>query len=219
VVPTEGAAGLSEDGGILILLLDQVPIEPPSDLLDEVLSGVTIRARHVPGSLAIPESVVHGLAKGNRPGHDAVIVLLCRRVGVKFELGSVLHGADHGLNETKGVEGGLLPAEVGVPKVGDGTMGGFVLLNHGSVVPLSDEVGGDETWGTVNLGDLIGQHVTVVIVGGHTEVSTGPSNDLHGGSVGNEMLKFPAGVVEKALGSKRLLVVLVKHLRRAKRVR
>ena len=63
------------------------------------------------------------------------------------------------------IEGGLLSAQVRVPHVGDGAMAGLELLDHRAVLALADQVGRDEAGRAVHLGDLVGQHVAVVVVG------------------------------------------------------
>jgi hypothetical protein len=72
------------------------------------------------------------------------------------------------------VERRLLAAQVRLPHVSHSAVGCFVLLNHDAVVALANEVGGDETRGAVHLGDLVREHVTVVVVSSHAEASTGP---------------------------------------------
>jgi hypothetical protein len=61
-----------------------------------------------------------------------------------LQVGSVLHGANHGFDEAEGVERGLFAGQVVLPEVTDCSVRGFKLLDEAAVVVLADEVASDE---------------------------------------------------------------------------
>ena len=68
----------------------------------------------------------------------------------------------------------------------------------------------------MDLGQLIRQHVTVVVVRAHAEAALAPLHQFHGRNVGEEVLQFAAAVggadtSEETFGSKILLVMFVEH--------
>jgi len=63
----------------------------------------------------------------------------------------------------------------------------------------------------VHLGNLVGKHVPVVVVGRHPKATLGPANDLHGGGVADEVLQVAAAVLEQASCFVLGFVVLVEH--------
>mmetsp|Transcript_18299 Transcript_18299/g.50451 ORF Transcript_18299/g.50451 Transcript_18299/m.50451 type:complete len:316 (-) Transcript_18299:55-1002(-) len=89
-------------------------------------------------------------------------------------------------------------------------MGRLKLLDKRAVVVLADEVRCNETGRPVDLGNFVGEHVAIVVVGRHTEATASPSDNLHRCSVRNQMWQITTALVKKP-GRKELnLVMLVK---------
>mmetsp|Transcript_49263 Transcript_49263/g.145456 ORF Transcript_49263/g.145456 Transcript_49263/m.145456 type:complete len:588 (-) Transcript_49263:34-1797(-) len=174
-------------------------------VVHELLRGEAGGAGEVASALAVAERLVHRLAAVH---HVLVDDCLVRRI----EEGSVLHGAQQGDHHAQRVHGGLLAAQVRVPEVGDGAVGGLELLDERAVRALADEVGGDEAGAAVHLRDLVREHVAVVIVARHAEAASGPADDLHRGGVTDQVLQLAAGLVEQAGLQVILLVVGVEDL-------
>jgi hypothetical protein len=141
----------------------------------------------------------------------------------------VLHGPHHSFDETQRIERCFPSGQMIVPQIRHGPVGGFEFFNETTIGTAPDEITGNETGRTVDLGNLIGYcgvptttttknmkkekmsilptccvrdrssssntkyallltHIAIVIVGRHTETTIGPTNQLHGRGVGNQML-------------------------------
>mmetsp|Transcript_41502 Transcript_41502/g.106155 ORF Transcript_41502/g.106155 Transcript_41502/m.106155 type:complete len:442 (-) Transcript_41502:452-1777(-) len=200
-------AGLLGVGGVRGAL--HLPCLPAVQALrhrvDELLGGEALRAAEVFGAAAGGHQVVADLA------HDAG-ELHKLAVGTAREALGVLHGANHGLHHAQRVQAGLLAAQVSLPHVRDGAVAGLKLLDHGAVLCLADEVAGDEAGRAVHLGNLVSEHVAIVVVGRHPEAAVRPTDDLHCRGVADEMLQGAAAALQQAGSLKLGLVVAVKDL-------
>jgi len=88
----------------------------------------------------------------------------------------------------------------------------FKFLDHRSVLVLAGQVGRNESRGSVNLRNLVRQHVPVVVVSAHPKVSARPPNDLHRRSIADQVLQLSARQIQQAGTLERLLVVFVEHV-------
>mmetsp|Transcript_43790 Transcript_43790/g.105636 ORF Transcript_43790/g.105636 Transcript_43790/m.105636 type:complete len:338 (-) Transcript_43790:155-1168(-) len=96
-----------------------------------------------------------------------------------------------------------------MPQIRNGSVGSLKFLNQATVLTSSNKVGCDESRGTVNLRNLICKHITIVVVCRHSESTVGPANQLHRGSIGDEMLKISSRTFQKTSLLKIGLVVFV----------
>mmetsp|Transcript_16824 Transcript_16824/g.38749 ORF Transcript_16824/g.38749 Transcript_16824/m.38749 type:complete len:261 (-) Transcript_16824:2482-3264(-) len=123
----------------------------------------------------------------------------------------MLHGTDQGFHQSKGIQRSLPTVQMSLPKIAHGPMGRLKLLDQPTVVCFPHQVGCDESRRTMDLSDLIREHVPVVIMCGHPKATVGPSNQLHGGRIGNQMSEFSAASFQKSFLQKVFLVIFFKH--------
>mmetsp|Transcript_57730 Transcript_57730/g.187533 ORF Transcript_57730/g.187533 Transcript_57730/m.187533 type:complete len:539 (+) Transcript_57730:235-1851(+) len=169
---------------------------------DELLRGLAAGPREVPGAAALAERGVHRLPAVARPPEDVGLV-----AGIQDR--GMLHGAQEGDDHAQGVHRRLLAPLVRVPQVRDGPVGGLELFDEAARFALADQVRCDEAGAAVDLSNLIGQHVSVVVVAGHAEAAASPTDDLHGGGVADQVHEVAAGALQKAGGQVFFLVVFV----------
>mmetsp|Transcript_25493 Transcript_25493/g.69014 ORF Transcript_25493/g.69014 Transcript_25493/m.69014 type:complete len:502 (-) Transcript_25493:32-1537(-) len=208
IVAPELATGAHGSGAALLRLLGahlEVAVEAPGHLLDELLCGEAVGPAQVARALPVDHGAMHGLA-------EEVGVVVDKGLVGGIQVRSVAHGPDEGLGHAQGVEARLLPAEVRVPQICHSAVGCLKLLDGRAVVALADEVGGDEARGAVDLRHLIREHVAIVVVRGHAEAAVRPSDDLHGGRIGDEVGELVACAVEEPRLDKVGLVVLVEDV-------
>mmetsp|Transcript_148350 Transcript_148350/g.413270 ORF Transcript_148350/g.413270 Transcript_148350/m.413270 type:complete len:262 (+) Transcript_148350:580-1365(+) len=124
----------------------------------------------------------------------------------------MLHCSEQGHNHPKRIHGRFFASEVRMPEVGDRAMGGLKLFDECAVFPLASKVGGDETGAAVDLGDLICEHVSIVVVAGHAEATICPTDDLHGRRIADEVLELTASSVQEASRKELLFVVVFEYL-------
>mmetsp|Transcript_61769 Transcript_61769/g.156999 ORF Transcript_61769/g.156999 Transcript_61769/m.156999 type:complete len:538 (+) Transcript_61769:401-2014(+) len=169
---------------------------------DELLRGLAAGPREVPGAAALAECGVHRLPAVARPPEDVGLV-----AGIQDR--GMLHGAQEGDDHAQGVHRRLLAPLVRVPQVRDGPVGGLELLDEAARFALADQVRGDEAGAAVDLSNLIGQHVSVVVVASHAEAAASPTDDLHGGRIADEVHEVAASGLQKVGGQVLFLVVFV----------
>mmetsp|Transcript_10 Transcript_10/g.24 ORF Transcript_10/g.24 Transcript_10/m.24 type:complete len:265 (+) Transcript_10:93-887(+) len=175
------------------ILHGQVSLQPPGHLCYEIFCCKTTGSGHVASTLPITECVVHSFTEclgeiRNLQLRSKLIFVIRIVFGVKH--GCVLHGTNHCLDKTQRIQRCFLSGQMIVPQVRDGSMGGLEFLDKTSVVIYSNQVRSDKSWRTVHLGNLIGQHISIVVMGGHSESSIGPTNQLHGGCIRDKMDEF-----------------------------
>mmetsp|Transcript_74998 Transcript_74998/g.242572 ORF Transcript_74998/g.242572 Transcript_74998/m.242572 type:complete len:526 (-) Transcript_74998:42-1619(-) len=175
------------------------------DRLDKLLGREARGPREVAGALARAEGRVHRLLAVARPPED---VSLVRRVQHR----RMLHGAEESDNHAERVHRGVLAAQVGVPQVRDRPVGGLEFLDQASVGALADQIRGDEAGAAVHLRDLVREHVAIVVVASHAKAAAGPTDDLHGGSVADQVLQVTTCFLQQAARQVLFLVVLVEDL-------
>ena len=64
----------------------------------------------------------------------------------------------------------------------------------------------------MNLCNLIGKHITIVVVSRHTESSIGPTDQLHRGSIRDKMLQISSRPIKQTLLQEFILVTFIKDL-------
>mmetsp|Transcript_24881 Transcript_24881/g.59069 ORF Transcript_24881/g.59069 Transcript_24881/m.59069 type:complete len:200 (-) Transcript_24881:783-1382(-) len=124
----------------------------------------------------------------------------------------MLHSTDHGLDKTEGVERCFLPSQMIMPKIGDGSVRRFEFLDEVSICTPSDQVRCDETRRTMNLCNLICQHVSVVVMSRHPKPTIRPPDKLHGSSIRDQVLQFTATTFQKSSSKEEILVFFVEDL-------
>mmetsp|Transcript_99045 Transcript_99045/g.258750 ORF Transcript_99045/g.258750 Transcript_99045/m.258750 type:complete len:527 (-) Transcript_99045:40-1620(-) len=172
------------------------------DRLDKLLGREARGPREVAGAPARAEGRVHRLLAVACPPEDVSLVR-----GVQHR--RVLHGAEESDNHAERVHRGVLAAQVGMPQVRDRPVGGLELLDEAARFALADQVRGDEAGAAVDLSNLIGQHVSVVVVASHAEAAASPTDDLHGGRIADEVHEVAASGLQKVGGQVLFLVVFV----------
>jgi len=84
------------------------------------------------------------------------------------------------------------------PQIRHSSVRGLELLDDATIVSLTDKVTGDETGRPMDLRNLIGQHITIVVVSGHTKATIRPSNQLHRRSIRYQMLQITTRTLQKS---------------------
>ena len=65
----------------------------------------------------------------------------------------------------------------------------WTYLDQSTIEPLANEIRGNEARGAVDLRNLVSEHVSIVIVGSHAKATLTPPHNLHGCSIGDDVLQ------------------------------
>ena len=179
-------------------------VERHCDVVDEGLGGQAGRAAQVARALARHHRLVDDLSHRGCEREQLLVAAV--------QPGCVVHRAYECLDHAQGVEGRLLAALVRLPHVRHRAVRRLELLDHRPIGGLADQVGGDEARRAVHLCDLIGEHVTVVVVRGHAEATIRPADDLHRRRVRDQVRQLIANLGEETGLLELLEVMLIEDL-------
>lgn len=180
----------------VVCLTGDISTQSPRDLVDELLGGESLGTSRISGALTVSEGVVQCLAQGLSELQQCLGVLhgLDIAVGVlHLQIRRMVQSTDESLDQTERIHAGLLTTLVSDPQISHSSVRSLELFDHDTILALADKIGGDETRRSVHLRDLVGEHVTVVVVRDHAEASLGPTNDLHGGGIRDQVSQLAIG--------------------------